>query len=78
MPLSCCLVCGMFQAVGGKLLVHKFRALVAMDSEIKGVWEVGMVVIDLCQETLDGLCSLGLRAEQGSLDDRVTVGGLHL
>eukprot|EP00959_Pyramimonas_sp_CCMP1952_P185214 3872757-Pyramimonas_sp.AAC.1 len=57
-------------AVFGEVAVDELRASVAVQAEIERVRQPGVVVIDLRQEVLDGLSGLGLRAEQGCVDER--------
>ena len=63
MSLGGRLMDGMLQAVSLQFLIDELASSVTVQSELQRMRQVGMIVIDLGQETLDGLRSFGLRAE---------------
>ena len=63
MSLGGRLMDGMLQAVSLQFLIDELASSVTVQSELQRMRQVGMIVIDLGQETLDGLRSFSLRAE---------------
>ena len=69
-PLRSGLVNGVLEAVVLELVVNKLSASVAVNSEVQRVRQVGMIIVDLCQESLDGFRCLSLGTEQRCIYER--------
>ena len=61
---------GVLAAVLGEVFAQELSASVAVQPEVQSVRQAGVVIVDLREQALDCIGSLGLRAEQGCIDER--------